>query len=119
LILGEFFHVNLKIYYENWCRSQQTQIAFDLKRDYRPTEDFRNSVTSINRSMESILKITDRFPDNFNNIDISNIAQHSYHAEFTDSYLLELSNAKGWIIVSNDGDLLNHPNRKQLLVSLN
>jgi predicted nucleic acid-binding protein len=91
-VLGEFFHVNLGMYYDNWCKIQKHQISFNFKDDYRPTDDFKDSVS---------------------------IATHCYNAEFTDSYLLELSNINGWIIVSNDSDLLKHPNRKHLLVTLN
>ncbi|HZY35618.1 MAG TPA: hypothetical protein VFE53_03155 [Mucilaginibacter sp.] len=118
-VLGEFFHVNLGMYYDNWCKIQKHQISFNFKDDYRPTDDFKDSVSAINRSIESILKITDKFPDNFNSVSLTNIATHCYNAEFTDSYLLELSNINGWIIVSNDSDLLKHPNRKHLLVTLN
>jgi rRNA-processing protein FCF1 len=118
-VVGEFFHVNLNMYYNNWCANQKDQIDFKLKDHYRPTQDYKESVEAINRSIELILKISDKFPDNFNNISLSNIASHCYHAEFTDSYLLELSNTKGWIIVSNDGDLINHPNRKQPIITSN
>ena len=118
-ILGEFFHVNLNIYFDNWCRVQKDSISFDLKKHYRPTTDFKESVNAINSSIKSILKLADKFPDNFNNISLENIADHCYSAEFTDSYLLELSNVNGWMIVSNDNDLLNHPNRKNLLITPN
>jgi len=119
LVIGEFFHVNLGIYFNNWCKSQKDKVSFDLKKDYRPTEDFKDSVTAINRSIELILKITNKFSDNFSNINLSNVAQNCYQAEYTDSYLLELSNANSWMIVSNDNDLLNHPNRTQLLITPN
>ncbi|WP_184549598.1 hypothetical protein [Mucilaginibacter sp. FT3.2] len=118
-ILGEFFHVNLNIYFENWCKSQKDSIRFDLKKNYRPTSDFSDSVNAINSSISSILKLTERFNDNFNNTSMINIANHCHFSEFTDSYLLELSNQNGWIIVSNDNDLLNHPNRRNLLITPN
>lgn len=118
-ILGEFFHVNLGIYFDNWCRTQTEQINFNFKKHYRPTTDFKESIDAINSSISAILKLVNKFPDNFNNISSTNIGAHCYAAEFTDSYLLELSNQNGWIIVSNDNDLLNHPNRKSLLVTPN
>ena len=119
LVIGEFYHVNLNMYYGNWCKKQKDPIEFRIKEHYRPTDDYKESVEAINQSIESILKISERFPDNYSNINLSNVASHCYHAEFTDSYLLELSNSKGWIIVSNDGDLINHPNRKQPIISSN
>jgi len=118
-VIGEFFHVNLSIYYTNWCRAQKDQISFDLKKHYRPTEDFKDSVTAINSSIGAILKLTQKFPDNFSNINIDSVLKNCFDSEFTDSYLLELSNQNNWFIVSNDKDLLNHPKRTQLLITPN
>jgi len=118
-VIGEFFHVNLRMYYDNWCRSQQNQITFNFKKDYRPTDDFKDSVVAINSSIGAILKLTDRFSDSFNSINIDSVMANCLNSEFTDSYLLELSNQNNWFIVSNDKDLLNHPNRKKLLITPN
>jgi predicted nucleic acid-binding protein len=117
-IIGEFFHVNLNIYFENWCKEQRTKNHFILKRDFRPTDDYKDCVAAINQSINGILRLSERFPDGYNSVSMADINDHCYHAEFTDSYLLELCNTKDWIIVSNDKDLLNHPNRRTPLIAL-
>jgi len=115
-IVGEFFHVNLNMYYDLWRKANTSKISYNLKQDYRPTEDYKESVQAINSSIQSFSKLVNRFPDDFHNINIDNVYDNCYNCEFTDAYLLELSEKRNWIIVSNDKDLINHPNRKTELI---
>jgi rRNA-processing protein FCF1 len=115
-IISEFFHVNLNMYFDLWCRTNASNVSYNLKKDYKPTQDYKESVSAINASINSFLKLLTRFPDDFHNIQIENIYENCYKCEFTDSYLLELSRKKNWIIVSNDRDLIDHPNRVNDLI---
>jgi len=115
-IISEFFHVNLNMYFDLWCKSNPSKISYNLKKDYRPTDDYKQSVSAINANIQSFLKLLKRFPDDFHNINLENIYDHCFHCEFTDAYILELSEKNKWIIVSNDNDLINHPNRNTDLI---
>lgn len=118
LILGEFFHVNLNLYFDLWCKKMHINKAdSSIKADFRGTEEFNDSVKEINSSIETILKFTTKHPDNFHAIDLNSIGSNCFHAEFTDSYLLELSNQNDWILVSNDKDLIQHPSRDVEIVT--
>lgn len=110
-ILSEFFHVNLRFYYEAWCKSQGSSAKLHPKKDYRPTDHYKESIQSIQAKMKSILKICHKVDDNFSSIDIDQLVASCLHAEFNDCYLIQLANDNDWYIVSNDADLLAHPTR--------
>jgi predicted nucleic acid-binding protein len=111
-VLSEFFHVNLKLYHDSWSKEQTDSTAIHIKKHYRSTSHYQESVESIQAKMNGILKICHRVDDGFQNIDVDSVIQGCLHSEFYDSYFIEMANKNNWYIVSNDNDILRHPQLK-------
>lgn len=115
-IVAEFFHVTLGFGFDEWVREQKSSKTFKLKKDYRPTSEYKESIEFITSTIEKICKIATPRQDKFETIDVNNILKNCLYAEFFDNHTLELSNLHNWIIVTNDNDLLEHPDRKATIV---
>lgn len=61
---------------------------------------------SVQAAMRSILKISERMPDNFNSVDMDLIFDHFKTIDFNDSYFIEYcrSCGKNMLFVSDDKD---------------
>ena len=112
LVLSEVYNVLLSYYFDTWKSLQSSSRNLNLKKDYRPTKDFRDSIQAINSSVKNILKLTIRFPDNFHNSDTERILEMCNHSDYNDCYFLELAEQNGWMIFTRDRDIINHPLRK-------
>jgi predicted nucleic acid-binding protein len=117
-IVSEFYHVNLGLSFDQWKLEQKSSAKFQLKRDYRPTDHYKESIAAIVVSIKKLITLSSRFPDDFNSIDIDSILGNSMYAEFNDNYLLELCNTRNYIIVTNDNDLISHPYRRAHVLTI-
>lgn len=115
-IVAEFFHVTLGFSFDDWVREQKSSSTFKIKKDYRPTNEYKESIEFITSTIGKICEIATPQQDKFETINLNNILKNCFHAEFFDNHTLELSNENGWIIVTNDRDLLDHPDRKAMIV---
>ncbi|QNL51958.1 hypothetical protein H8S90_10470 [Olivibacter sp. SDN3] len=124
LVLSEFYNVVFKDYFQEWKEKPEnaekqkdlnkTQV---LKKLYRPSPEFNDDVTSIKASINQIMKLADKYSDDFNSIDINSILNGCNHLDYNDSYFVELANRKQWIICTRDKDIVNSPKRKYPVVS--
>jgi len=116
-IVSEYFHVTLGFGFDRWKEAQKSSDNFRLKRDYRPTTEYKDHIEFIKATINQICKITTPKSDKFETIQQSRIIENSFHAEFFDNYTLEMANNNDWIIITNDKDLLAHPDRKVTVVT--
>lgn len=112
LVISEVYNVLLSSYFESWKETKENQYSLRLKKDYRPTEEFRDSVQSINSVISNILKLATPFPDNFHNSNFEFISSMCYDADYNDCVFLELANKNKWMIFTRDNDIINHPLRE-------
>jgi predicted nucleic acid-binding protein len=113
LVLSEFYNVVFKDSFQEWKEDKnnaeiqkglnKTQV---LKQLYRPSKQFKIDVDTINASIKQILKLSDLYNDEFNNIDIANILSGCDHLDYNDSYFIELANRKQWHICTRDNDII-------------
>ena len=115
-IVAEYFHASLRNEFDDWVVAQGVSTKLTIKKHYRPTDEYADWIEFIKSTIKNIYQIALPRDDNFEKIDRINILDNSIHAEYFDNHTLELANDNGWIIVSNDSDLLNHPDRKSLLL---
>jgi len=115
-IVAEFFHVTLGISFDQWVKARGSSNPVTLKKDFRPTDEYAESIHFITSTIEKICKIATRQQDSFETIDVDNVLKNCSHAEYFDNHMLELSNQKKWFIVSNDRDLLEHPDRTTTII---
>jgi len=112
LVLSEVYNVLLKSDFDAWKKKPENAGLTNLKDDFRPTEDFRNSVDAINSVLKNIMKLAMPFPDDFHLINKDRVFQMCMHADFNDCYFLEIASRKGWMIFTRDSDIINHPMRE-------
>jgi len=111
LVLSEVYNVLLSSSFDSWKASAGATNPLNLKRDFRPTDEFKDSVLAVNSAIKNILKLASPFPDNFHNSDSELIAEMCYHADYNDCCFLELAQQKDWMIFTRDNDIINHPMR--------
>lgn len=104
LVLSEFYNSYSRLDFNIW-RNGETK---DFKRDYRPTQRFKDISQTIILSIESrILGIADRIDDEFSTMNIEDISAKCEELDFNDSYYVELVKKYDCKLVTNDRDFLN------------
>lgn len=103
LVISEFCNASLRLDFNLWKREIGNSAA-DFKRDFVPTNRFRETADSIKSAIRGILKYCSRINDEFNSIDVESILNIFGVSDFNDSYYLELARQKGYKIVTEDTD---------------
>lgn len=114
LVLSEFYNVVFKDYFTEWRENPEnaekqknlnrTRI---LKELYRPSKEYREDIRSLSSSINQILKLTDKYNDEFNHLDVPKILSGCDHLDYNDSFFIELANRKQWYICTRDNDIIN------------
>lgn len=106
LVLAEYINAVLRIGFLNW-KQQTKNPSADYKRDYRPTDDYYNTLKDAISQIEDILKIAQKKPDDFNSINISDVLDRmSNKADFNDVYIAKVCECRSSVkLVSDDADL--------------
>jgi len=104
LTLSEFYNAYIRLDFNIW-RSDEKK---DIKKDFRPTEQYKKTNEIILRSIEnSILGISQRIDDDFKNMPLNQLLDKIGLIDFNDSYYIELAKRHDLIIVTNDKDFTN------------
>lgn len=108
MVLSEYINRVLRIEFEQWKKHNGLYNA-DYKRDYRTTEDFQDALADVKAQVKDILyNVTQKRPDDFNNIDIDGIVNSmSNSADFNDVYLVRCCERGNMCFVSDDKDIVN------------
>jgi predicted nucleic acid-binding protein len=117
LVISEFYNKVLKDFFEEFKKQPENAGKVSLKKDYRPSEVYKTDIEAITSQVKSIMKICNRFPDDFNDIDIDSILKNTFNADFNDAYFIELANRKNWIIVTRDYDIIDNTMRQTPVLS--
>ena len=104
LILSEFSNTYLRLSYELWKNNTKNYSA-NYKKDYMSTLDYKDNLTLVKRSIQTITKLdfVQKCPDDFNAVSIDNII-NNFQIDFNDAYYLELCSKNNWILVTSDND---------------
>jgi hypothetical protein len=103
LILSEFSNTNLRLDFNLW-RNETNNYSADYKKDYLSSDRYENTQRVIESCINQILKLSDRFSDDFNRIDLDKVLNNFKTIDFNDAYYLELCTQNNWFFVSDDGD---------------
>lgn len=109
LILSEFSNANLRLDFNLWKKETKNYTA-DYKNDYLNTSRYKNTEKVIESCINQILKLSERYSDGFNSINLQNVLNNFKIIDFNDAYYLELCSQNNWFFVSDDGDFqkVNH-----------
>lgn len=107
LILAEYVNACLQISFKMWKRLPENVMASDFKRDYRGTEDYKETLKDLKGQVRDILHLAEKTPDNFNAVDVLEFF-NMIDIDFNDAYYIELCNkhSNKMILVTDDKDLL-------------
>ena len=105
LILSEYVNSNLRLSFNLW-KKRSGNIFADYKRDYRPTQEYRDEVAAVESQVKDILKIAVRKPDDFNSINIDSILENMGNSDFNDEYYIRLCELNNLKLVTDDSDML-------------
>lgn len=105
LILSEFINAVLRINFINW-KNQEDNVNADFKRDYRPTEHYKNALAEIKENVKIILNHTQKRNDDFQSMGF--VSLHRFldnNCDYNDAYLLKYCIVNKLHIVSDDKDI--------------
>jgi hypothetical protein len=107
LILSEFSNTYLRVSYELWKKNTMNYSA-NYKKDYKNTEDYKDNLALVKRNIQTIIRLdfVQKYPDDFNAVNIDNII-NNFQIDFNDAYYLELCRKNNWILVTSDNDFDN------------
>jgi predicted nucleic acid-binding protein len=105
LILAEFSNAYLRLAFEQW-RKIPENVSGKFKKDYFYTPDAIANREAITAAINNVLNINSiqKFPDNFNNINMSQILANYKVIDFNDSFIIESCRKNSWILITDDGD---------------
>lgn len=103
IVLSEFCNYWLQTEFKKWKKINPGKE--DYKRDFIPSDEFKQSVHDVKRALNTILQIAVKNNDDFNAVNFDNILREFGNCDFNDSYYLELAQFKNWKIVTDDADL--------------
>jgi hypothetical protein len=105
LILSEFSNRYLRLDYDLARKDRANAGKYnDYKRDFVGTPRFCETVIDVKNYLNQIIKICQKSGDEFNSINLNEVLSSFTNIGFNDSYYIQLSSKKNWIIVSDDSD---------------
>ncbi|MBN1181133.1 MAG: PIN domain-containing protein [Bacteroidales bacterium] len=115
LILSEFANAYLRMDHKLWEQAERLYHT-NYKRDFVGTYRYKRTVITITSTINTILSICIKEPDDFNVLEINKILNHFQSIDFNDSYYLELSSKGNLKIVSADYDFIKYKDHSQQIV---
>lgn len=105
LILSEFSNAYLRLAFEQW-RKNPENVSGKFKSDYFISKDAFNNRMAVISAINNILNIrtVQKFPDNFNNINLSNLLRNYEMIDYNDCFIVEICNKNLWTLITDDKD---------------
>lgn len=108
LVLSEFFNAWIGLDFNILKGSDRSKYADFKRKDFRSTESYKNSATTIKTVVtKHILNIAKRTDDKFKNISFDELFKEIEMSDFNDNYYLAMANCENFKIVTNDYDFVS------------
>lgn len=107
MILSEFANSYLRFTFQRW-QEENGYLEAKYKKDYVGSDSYKESAEEVTSYLNRILKITEKYPDDFNAINLDNVLERLSFIDFNDSYILELATNNSFKIVTDDNDFVDH-----------
>lgn len=106
--LSEFINRCIRFQFELYKKANKS-LDIEFKKDYRGTDDYRNSMKAILDIINSdIIPNYDFINDNFQDMQGDKIFRYGFSYDFNDSILLEIAKQNRAILVTDDKDFGNY-----------
>lgn len=105
--MSEFCNSWINLEFENWKKKNPSAIKQNLKKHFRPTPEYSQTISEIKSALIQIFKIANFCNDDFTSVSVSSIMDRFGKSDFNDSYYIELSTKNKWKIVTDDSDFNN------------
>lgn len=113
--LSEFVNRCIRFQFSLY-KNEQDNSDFDFKKDYRGTEDYRDSMNSILDIIKNdILPNFTPIDDNFHSMEFDKILKYGFSYDFNDALLVQIANHNHAFIVTHDYDFGNYKTVQPLI----
>lgn len=117
LILSEFANRYLRLDFDLW-KDEEKVYGANFKKDYIGTGRYKDTIVEISSSINNILNLCEKTPDNFNAIDIKRVLSHFSCIDFNDSYYIELASLCKYKVVTDDHDFIDYQNHSLEIITM-
>lgn len=106
--ISEFINRCIRLQF-NLYKDSIGQASIDFKKEYRETEDYRNSMKAILEIVTGDILSSFKFiDDGFSNMQYESIFRYGFSYDFNDALLVEIAKKNKAIIVTDDVDFANY-----------
>ena len=106
--VSEFINKCIRLQFDLYKKDQGNS-KMEFKKDYRSTEDYKNSMDAILGIMEhDIMEHFQFADDNFSAMQKEKLFLYAYSYDFNDAFLVEFARIQNAILVTNDTDFANY-----------
>jgi len=103
LTLSEFANAYLRLDFDLWKKESNNPQA-SYKRDYLATDRFESTQMLVEDSVNQILGLCVRYPDNFNSIAMQEVLFNFKKVDFNDAFYSTICEERNWILFTGDRD---------------
>lgn len=105
MVISEFANVILRKDFKQWCLTN-AYVDMDFKKDFVGSVQYKSTVQVVSNLISRILALPGilKISDEFSNININSILARFKNIDFNDAYIVEISELRDYIIVTNDKD---------------
>ncbi len=105
-VVAEFINANLRLEFKQWKEQKQLPLA-DFKRDFRSTQEYTSALNYAKSLISDILEKCQRYPDDFNTIDINAIiSSMGTSCDYGDAIIIDLCKRRNYKLVTDDSDMI-------------
>lgn len=116
LNLGEVHNLYMNSKYNDLTREEKRNIT---RKNFRKSDDGKLHIAHINRHIKSILELSSKLSDDFENTDLSKLLDTTETFDFNDNYILGVAEKHNLIIVTHDSDFVEYKDSDVTILTAN
>lgn len=115
--ISEFINRCIRFQFALYKDSEDNR-EFDFKKDYRNTDDYRNSMTAILDIINfDIIPNYTFIDDGFSKMQNDQIFRYGFSYDFNDSLLLEIASQNHAMLITDDRDFANYSSDEKIITN--
>ena len=104
-VVAEYVNRCLRMEFEEW-KKKTSNFGADYKRDYRPTDDYKNALHDTKLQVAAILQKSHKCPDDFHIVNVDALISTMGNTyDYGDAIIVDLCKRKNFKLVTDDGDM--------------